>query len=163
MYSLINISFNFLRRFGWVLGTRWSWRRSRFEKSCCITQFTIFFRWVLSVFFKRTMYRGHECTTLFWWMYGTICARHCYVFWPESLFLECRMAVVLGTFNWSEQVGPCHSVNLNGSLPVIPFSRHQSFWRLHQGNCPYRFVWFCLYLPYALLTFYFIILFSRWL
>ena len=30
---------------------------------------------------------------------GTICARHCYVVWPESLFLECRVAVVLGTFN----------------------------------------------------------------
>lgn len=70
--------FSFLyRRFGWLFSSRWCWRGWQFQKSCWVTQFTIFFRWVPSVFFKRTdLCREH--LTAYWrnyWftLYKTSC------------------------------------------------------------------------------------------
>lgn len=49
--SCLNLLF---RRFGWHLCPKWSWRGWWYQKSSWVTQFTIFFRWVPSVFLKRT-------------------------------------------------------------------------------------------------------------
>ena len=45
---------DFFRRFWWLLCPGWTWRGHEYETSCWVTQFTIIFRWVPSVFFKRT-------------------------------------------------------------------------------------------------------------
>lgn len=80
------------RGFGWLLFSRWCWRCYRYETLWSATQFTILFRWVPSVFSKGLCRDGMKHILVELYVQDLL-------FFRKKFFSDCRLAVVLGTFN----------------------------------------------------------------
>lgn len=146
------------RRLGWLHCTWGCGRRYRFTTPWRVIQFTLFFRWVLSVFFKRTIVRGHECSTLYWWKYGTVYARHILLFATRNYS---QTVGLLWPWEHSFQMrSPVPHLNMN-ELPIVfpPLAASRDF-RGSDSRKYYRFVCFWLYLLSGLLT---LPICNRWL
>jgi len=51
-------------------------------------------------FLKRTIFRGHECSTLNWWKYGSVYTRHVLLFAPRNCSQTVGLLCGLGNIHF---------------------------------------------------------------